>query len=78
MRFPAFYLSDDFERGLATIAFGRIAGEFLVGKIGIVVKRAGGFDDIDALAVSGDFFWILENKHQPPSVLDQIHIPEFD
>ena len=43
-------LADDSERRAGAVGFGGIAGESLVGEVGIVLERAGRLDDVDALA----------------------------
>ncbi|AKM06259.1 hypothetical protein AM2010_170 [Pelagerythrobacter marensis] len=49
MGFPRLDLADDLERLARAVRLGRVAGEALVGEVGVVLERAGRLDDIDAL-----------------------------
>ena len=50
MRFPFGDLADDPERVAGTVGTGRVAGEALVGEVGVVLEGAGRLDDVDPLA----------------------------
>jgi hypothetical protein len=47
---PVLDLADDPQRIAGAIGRGHVAWEFLVGEVGVVLKRAGRLDDIDAAA----------------------------
>src|SRR6476659_3600255 len=52
MAFPILDLADDLQRIAGPVGGGDVAGEFLVGEVGIVLERAGRLYDIDAPAAT--------------------------
>src|SRR5687768_12546582 len=50
MAFPFADLADDSQRLAGAVGAGRVAGEFLVGEVGIVLERPGRLNDVDPLA----------------------------
>jgi hypothetical protein len=47
MGFPGLQFINDAHRVASSVRLGDVAGELLVGDIGVVFKRAGGFNDLD-------------------------------
>ena len=47
MAHPVLDLPGDSQRLPGPVGLGRIAGEALVGQVGVILERTGGFDDVD-------------------------------